>query len=192
MAAWVAKWWRGARLVPAPRSNAVQRNRVCSHCSLRFVGCGRRVCVCCPRSCNAGRVCCVVRAALGTDACRKCWREWWRSVVLCSFANHLGCTVQSVRVVWCAVRSARTVVRLVAFRVSHLLSFGGGSVGRVARVAPGAVWLVRSRACHLGNSLQSDGFVRISFRGTRAVVRLVGLWAFVSAAGCRFSVSVRV
>jgi hypothetical protein len=190
MAARVSKWWSGARFIPALRSNAVQRYRLSSLCGLRFVRGGSRVGVCCPRCCNAGGVGRVVRAAHGADLNRECWGEWWRSVALCSFAYHLECSVQSVRVVWCAFRSARAVVWLVAFRVCHLLSFGGGSVGRVVRVTPGAVWPVCCHACHLENALQSDGFVEVAFKGARAVVRLGGLWAFVSAAGCRIRVGV--
>ena len=84
------------------------------------------------------------------------------------------------------------MVGLVAFRVCDQPWFRGDSVGRVVRVTPMAVWLVCSHLCHPGNTLESDGFVEIAFKGARTVVGLSGLWAFVSAAGCRVSVSVRV
>ena len=80
------------------------------------------------------------------------------------------------------------MVGLVAFRVCDQPSFGSGSVGRVVRVTPRAVWLVRTHSCHPENALESDGFVEIAFKGARTVVGLSGLWAFVSAAGCRIRV----
>ena len=84
------------------------------------------------------------------------------------------------------------MVGLVAFRVCDQPSFGSGIVGRVVRVTPRAVWLVRSHSCHPENALKSGDFVEIAFKGARTIVGLSGLWAFVFTAGCRIRIDVRV
>ena len=169
MVARVSKRWSGARFISALRSNAMQRNGLSSLSGLRSWD-----------ACRVGRV---FRAAHGANLNREGWRERWRGVALSWYAR-----VLTVRVTKCTFRSARAVVGLVAFRVCDQPSFGSGSVGRVVRVTPRAVWLVRSHSCHPENALESDGFVEIAFKGARTVVGLSGLWAFVSAAGCRIRV----
>ena len=90
------------------------------------------------------------------------------------------------------------------FGVSRLSSFNVGRVGRVVRAALGAcsclwcwrIWwrsvAVCSHAYHLECALQSDRVVKSAIWSARAVVGLVGWWAFVSAACCRVCVSERV
>ena len=83
------------------------------------------------------------------------------------------------------------MVGLVAFRVCGQPCFRSDSVGCVVRVTAMAVWLVRSHSYHPENALKSGDFVEIAFKGTRTIVGLSGLWAFVFAAGCRIRVDVR-
>ena len=128
----------------------------------------------------------------------------------------LTCPFQAPRAcvwAWCGGRwqcfmSCLFLLRFVKgegrFGVSRLSSFSGGRVGQVVRAALGACSCLRcrrtwwrgvtvcSQAYNEGCALQPARVVWRTIRRARAVVGLVGWWAFVSAACCRVCVSERV